>query len=49
MTFCSISCVHFRIVTKTGKTKNLIAQAKFQHHEIFGDLHFVTSMDLDEE
>ena len=43
------ACVHFRIVTKTGKTKNLIAQAKFQHHEIFGDLHFVTSMDLDEE
>ncbi len=43
------ACVHFRIVTRTGRTKNLIAQAKYQHHETFGDLHFVTSMDLDEQ
>ena len=39
---------HFRVVTKSGTVKNLIALARFQHHAIFGDLHFVTSMDLDE-
>ena len=32
-----------------GLFKNLIAQAKYRHHETFGDLHFVTSMDLDEQ
>ena len=32
-----------------GLFKNLIAQAKYRHHETFGDLHFVTSMDLGEQ
>ena len=42
-------CCRFRVVTKTGKTKHMIAQARLRHHETYGDLHFVTTMDLDEK
>ncbi len=41
--------LHFRIVTKSGKARNVVAQARLRHHEMFGDLHFVTCMDLDGE
>lgn len=41
--------LHFRIVTKSGRMREVIAQARLRHHETFGDLHFVTCMDLDEE
>ena len=41
--------LHFRIVTKRGSVKEVIAQARLRHHDTFGDLHFVTCMDLDEE
>lgn len=40
-------CCHFRIVTKTGALRNMIAQARHRRNETFGDLFFVTSMDLD--
>ena len=38
---------HFRIVTRTGKTRNMIAQARFRQHDSFGSLGFVTAMELD--
>lgn len=41
--------LRFRIVTKRGRVKNVIAQARLRNHERFGDLHFVTCLDLDEE
>ncbi len=41
--------LRFRIVTKTGKVKDMIAQARLRHHETYGDLHFVTCLDLDAE
>ena len=41
--------LHFRIVTKTGRVRNVIALARLRHHDTFGDLHFVTCMDVNEE
>lgn len=41
--------LRFRIVTKHGTVKEVIAQARLRHHDTFGDLHFVTCMDLDKE
>lgn len=41
--------LRFRIVTKTGSVRNMIAQARLRHHDTFGDLYFVTCLDLDEE
>lgn len=38
----------FRIVTKAGRVRNLIAQARFRRHESFGDLYYVTAMELEE-
>ena len=40
--------LRFRIVTKRGRVKNVIAQARLRNHETFGVLHFVTCLDLDE-
>ena len=41
--------LRFRIVTKHGRTKHVIAQVRLRRHETYGDLHFVTCIDLDEE
>ena len=41
--------LRFRIVTKRGAVKGVIAQARLRHHDTFGDLHFVTCMDLEKE
>ena len=40
-------CCGFRIVTKNGRIRNMQAQARFQQHETFGGLFFVTTMELD--
>ncbi len=40
-------CCGFRVITKTGKVHNMMAQARFQCHETFGNLFFVMAMERD--
>ena len=44
------SCIQceFRVITKSGQVRNVIAQARFRQHEMFGGLFFVTIMELGE-
>lgn len=41
-----IQC-RFRIVTKTGRLRSMLAEARFRHNEVFGDLFFVTALELE--
>lgn len=43
-------CRHFsfRLVTKTGGTVRMIAQARFQRHEVFGDIYYVMCIAAEE-
>lgn len=42
-----IQC-RFRIITRTGRLRSVLAQARFRRHEVFGNLFFVTAMELEE-
>lgn len=37
----------YRVVTRTGRTKYVIAEARFKHHEQYGEIFFVTMLDMD--
>lgn len=36
----------FRIITKTGQVRTMLAQARFKEHEVFGGLFFVTALEV---
>jgi PAS domain-containing protein len=44
----TVSC-RFRIITKKGHTRNMVAHARHKHHDLFGELLFVMSLDVDAE
>lgn len=44
----SFICCGFRVITKSGKIRHMMAQARFRQHETFGNLFFVTAMERDQ-